>query len=89
MICSIYLPIFQILVIFIETHLILALIYWGFIDPFPFFFQFSAGIFPLHLNDFESTNVLEMYLSLFVLTKLPISEPVKALQIFQKSDETQ
>ena len=52
-------------------------------------FSISAGIFPLHLNDFESTNVLKMYLSLFVLTKLPISEPVKAFPIFQKSDETQ
>ena len=53
------------------------------------FFQFSAGIFPLRLNDFESTNFLEIYLSIFVLTRLPISEPVKAFQIFQKSDETQ
>ena len=59
MICSIYLPIFQILVIFIETHLSsfgtdLLGIYWY----LSFFFQFSAGIFPLHLNDFESTNIL-------------------------------
>ena len=53
------------------------------------FFQFLAGIFPLLLIDFESTNFLKIYLSLFVLTRLPISEPVKAFQIFQKSDETQ
>ena len=78
---------FQILVVFIETHLLLALVYWGFY--WYHFFQFSAGIFPLRLNDFESTNFLEIYLSIFVLTRLPISEPVKAFQIFQKSDETQ
>ena len=80
---------FQILVVFIETHLLLALLLLGILlIPF-YFFQFSAGIFPLRLNDFESTNFLEIYLSIFVLTRLPISEPVKAFQIFQKSDETQ
>ena len=46
MICSIFLPIFQILVIFIEIHLVLALIYWGFIDPFPFFSIFGWNFPP-------------------------------------------
>ena len=41
---SIFIPIFQILVIFIETHLVLAVIYQGFIDPFHF--QFRLEFFP-------------------------------------------
>ena len=67
MVCSIFLPIFQILVI--ETDLVLTLIYRGFIDPFPFFTIFGWNFHStFELDDFESTNVLEIYLSLFVLT---------------------